>query len=353
MKTYIRSTGNISPQKTFGNTAFLEEPVEYTGNRLNCIEPDYKDIIDPKMIRRMSHIIRMGVAAGTICLKEAGIAVPDAIITGTAYGCLQDTDVFLTKMVEQNEELLTPTAFIQSTHNTIGAQIGLMLGSKNYNNAFVHRGFSFESALLDGIMLLMEDAASNFLVGAIDELTDNSHAILNRFGLYKREPGSNMDLYKTISKGTIAGEGAAFFLVAKEASGNDYAQLETMHSFYKPKDISETGKQVTDFLAAHSINISDIDLIITGRNGDTKNDLVYNKLGSNIFKNTKQVNYKHLCGEYPTSTAFGLWLAANIIKTGMIPAALGMENKPGKIKRVLVYNHYQDIHHSLLLLSAC
>ena len=151
---YIRGTGNISPQKTFGHLPFLTETVEYTGNRLPCIEPDYKEFIDAKQIRRMSRIIRIGVAAAMECLKEAGVKSPDAIVTGTAYGCLEDTGLFLTKMVEFREEFLTPTAFIQSTHNTIGAQIGLMLQCNNYNNTFVHRGFSFESALLDGMMLM-------------------------------------------------------------------------------------------------------------------------------------------------------------------------------------------------------
>ncbi|MFT3909620.1 MAG: beta-ketoacyl synthase chain length factor [Ferruginibacter sp.] len=351
---YIRATGNISAQKTFGQVPFLTEPVEYSGTRLNCIEPDYKDIIDPKMIRRMSRIIRMGVAAASACLKESGIEVPDAIITGTAYGCLQDTDVFLTKMVEQNEELLTPTAFIQSTHNTIGAQIGLLLKSNKYNNAFVHRGFSFESALLDGIMLMMDNEASNFLVGAIDELTDTSYTLLNRFGLYKREPVSNKDIYKTISRGTIAGEGATFFLVTKDASANDYAKLDAIHTFYKPADAKETEQQVKDFLENNSIGINDIDLVITGKNGDTKDDAVYNKLGQTLFKDSVLVNYKHLSGEYPTSTAFALWTAANILKTGTVPEALAVDSKPaGKPKRILIHNHYQDIHHSLLLLSAC
>ena len=75
------------------------------------------------------------------------VEMPGGIIVGTAYGCLQDTEIFLTTMIEYNEEMFTPTAFIQSTHNTIGAQIGLMLQCHNYNNAFVHSGFSFESAL--------------------------------------------------------------------------------------------------------------------------------------------------------------------------------------------------------------
>ncbi|MEO7522819.1 MAG: beta-ketoacyl synthase chain length factor [Ferruginibacter sp.] len=351
---YIRATGNISAQKTYGEVPFLTEPVAYTGTRLNCIEPDYKDIIDPKMIRRMSRIIKMGVAAATECLKQSGIQVPDAIITGTAYGCLQDTDVFLTKMVEQNEELLTPTAFIQSTHNTIGAQIGLLLKSNRYNNAFVHRGFSFESALLDGIMLMMENEASNFLVGAIDEITDTSYTIMKRFGLYKRESLSNMNLYNPTSRGTIAGEGATFFLIAKEPSGNDHAKLDAISSFYKPKDSSETEQQITDFLKSHSLSIRDIDLVITGRNGDTKDDRVYDNLERSVFKNSELAGYKHLCGEYPTSTAFALWLAANILKTSVVPGALGIDRKAtSSLKKILIYNHYRDIHHSLLLLSAC
>ncbi len=47
--------------------------------------------------------------------------MPGAIITGTALGCLEDTVTFLTRMIELNEELLPPTAFIQSTHNTVAA----------------------------------------------------------------------------------------------------------------------------------------------------------------------------------------------------------------------------------------
>jgi len=351
---YIRATGNISAQKTFGHPPFLAEAVEFSGNRLACTEPDYRDIIDPKLIRRMSRIIRMGVAAATECLQEAKLSKPDAIITGTAYGCLDDTGSFLTKMVEFKEELLTPTAFIQSTHNTIGAQIGLMLQCNNYNNAFVHRGFSFESALMDAMMLLKEGAAANVLVGAIDEITHISHAILSRMGLYKNGPVSNLDLYKTNDRGTIAGEGASFFLLAGEPSETDYAKLDALQTIYKPKGITEIEQQVLSLLESQAISLNDIDLIITGRNGDKASDKLFDELDKTIFKGKASVNYKHLCGDYPTSTGFATWLAANIIKTGSIPAALNYTgSKEDKPKRILVYNHYQHIHHSLFLLSAC
>ena len=354
MKIYIRSTGNISPQKTFGGTSFLENLVVHNGNRLQCVEPDYKEFIDGKLIRRMSRIIRMGVAAASACLKGANVEITDAIITATAYGCLEDTGVFLTKMVEQKEQLLTPTAFIQSTHNTVSAQIALMLHCHNYNNTFVHRGFSFESALLDAIMLLIENDASTVLVGGVDEITDISQKILTRFGLYKRENISNKDLFSSGSKGTIAGEGAAFFLLANQPSQGDYAQLGPVKTFYKPEKFKDAENEIKSFLDEQSIGIGDIDLIIVGRNGDIDEDKVYDYLQQSIFNSKTVVNYKHLCGEYPTATAFALWLAANMIKTNTIPAIVAKtEIKKNELKKILIYNHYQNMHHSLLLISAC
>lgn len=302
----------------------------------------------------MSRIIRMGVAAAMECLQEAGVKVPDAIVTGTSYGCLEDTGLFLTKMVEYNEELLTPTAFIQSTHNTIGAQIGLMLHCNNYNNTFVHRGFSFESALLDSMMLLKEKEAANVLIGAVDEITDISHAILSRFDLYKQRPISNLELFKSKSKGTISGEGAAFFLLASEHSATDYAKLDVLTTFYKPEGIKEIEDRILNFLASQSITLNDISLVITGKNGNPGLDKIFDQLQQNIFNKSFLINYKHLCGDYPTSTAFALWLAANIIKSGSVPAVLNYYgSKENNITRILIYNHYQNTHHSLMLISAC
>jgi len=336
---YIRATGNISPQNTFGSGELLENPVLQPGNRMACVEPDYKELIDPKMIRRMSRIIRMGVAAASACLKAAEVTQPDAIITGTAYGCLEDTGVFLSKMVEFNEELLTPTAFIQSTHNTIGAQIALLLKCHHYNNAFVHRGFSFETALLDAVLLLKDEEAATVLVGGVDEITDISHAILSRLGLYRN---------------TVAGEGAAFFLLSANPSVNDAAKLEGLATCYKPENKETVQRFISAFLEKHNTALSDIDLIISGRNGDTTNDAIFEELGSTAFAGKPFVNYKQLCGEYPTSTAFAMWLAVHILKNQAVPELLvSQPHAPDKLKKILIYNHSQNIHHSLLLISAC
>ncbi len=348
MKTYIRSASSISPQNTFGDNGFLPDIVEYTGTRLKAIEPDYKGYIDPKLIRRMSHVIKMGVSAAKDCLSRAGVEMPGAIITGTALGCIEDTVTFLTRIVELNEEMLPPTAFIQSTHNTVAAQIALMLQCHGYNNTFVHKGVSFENALIDALMLLKEQEANNILVGGTEEMIDASFTVLTRLGLYKRQPISNLDLYKQESKGTIGGEGASFFLLSSEPSADNMAELTGIKVLYKPTDIEQS---IATFLKDNSLTVADIDLVVTGRNGDIRNDKIYDELEQSIFANSLMGNYKHLCGEYPTSSSFALWLVANCIKRGVVPAIVADGNIAPK--KVLIYNHYQGNYHSLMLLSAC
>ena len=348
MKAFIRSAACISAQKTFRNEGFLDEVVEYTGTRLPVIEPDYKEYIDPKLIRRMSHVIKRGVAAAKECLNGANIEMPGAVITGTAFGCMEDTITFMTRIVEGNEEMLPPTAFIQSTHNTVAAQIALMLKCHEYNNTFVHKGISFESALFDALMMLNEGDADNILVGGTEEMVDTSYKVLTRLGLYKRQPISNLDLFETESKGTIGSEGAAFFLLTDKPSPDNLAELTGIKTLYKPDDIA---KSIAGFLAEHSLKPADIDLVLTGKNGDTRNDLVYNEVNSILFKHNALARYKHLCGEYPVSTSFALWLAANILEKSIVPAIVSERKVNGNPpKTILIYNHYQNNYHSLMLL---
>lgn len=344
MKLYIRSASAISPQQTFGDVPFLAETVTYITPRLAAIEPDYKPFLDPKLSRRMSRVIKLGVAAAKDSLHKANVALPDAIITGTAYGCVEDTTVFLTRIIEQEEEMLPPTAFIQSTHNTVAAQIALMLQCHAYNNTFVHKSFSFESALMDAAMLLAEGEASTVLVGGIDEITDANYAIFDRFDTYKKGDFTNTDLYSITSLGTIAGEGAAFFVLSNEASGNDIGCLDAFQTFYNPSNIEEA---ILDFLKTHEVQLGDLDLILSGRNGDAPSDEAILQLENGLFKNSSIAHYKHLCGEYPTSSSFALWMAANVVKNGALPG------NNTSVRKVLICSHYQNKYWSLMLVSAC
>ncbi|WP_436487342.1 beta-ketoacyl synthase N-terminal-like domain-containing protein [Chitinophaga sp. ARDCPP14] len=354
MQIYINGTGCISPQETAQGGPLLAAPREYEQVRLAAVDPDYKQWIDVKQIRRMSRVVKMGVGAANLSLEAAGVTAPDAIITGTAYGCLDDTGVFLTKMVNQLEEMLTPTAFIQSTHNTVAGQIALLLGCNGYNNTFVHRGFSFENALLDAIMILKEGSAQHILAGGVDEITNHSHQLLSRFGLYKKTPVKTMELLNSPSRGTIAGEGAAFFTLGIAKQPGAVAELSGVSTLYKPLWEGEVIGHIMKFLEDNNCTPADIDLIVTGRNGDIDQDEIYEEVADALFPDHAEASFKHLCGEYPTAAAFGVWMANAIIAQQEVPeAAVFFGRTPEKIKKVLIYNHHQGTHHSLVLLTAC
>jgi 3-oxoacyl-[acyl-carrier-protein] synthase II len=352
MAVYINGIGTISPQVTFGDVPFLETPKEITGNRLTCIEPEYGGWIDPKAIRRMSRVIRMGVASAGMALKEAGLDKPDAIITGTAFGCLEDTGIFLTKMIENNEHALNPTPFIQSTHNTIGSQVALLLQCQGYNQTYSHRAFSFEHALLDALMMLEEKSLS-VLVGGVDEVTDHSFSIMNRFGLYKDEAVSNLHLHESKTNGIIQGEGASYFLISTEKGNNTYARIVNLATLYKPVDGTEIQKWIKTFLINQSLSSNDVDLILLGSNGDVAKDSVYSEVASSVFPNAALGVFKHLCGEYQTSNAFAMWVAAKILKDGKIPSTVSKKEMGQNLKRILIYNQHLGHHHSLILLESC
>ncbi len=319
MEAYIRGIGNISPQNTLDNRKFLSEIVEHNDDYLKCIEPVYKEYIEPNMVRRMGRIIKMGVVASRLCMNDAKVEKPDAIITGTGLGCIEDTEKFLASLINCEEQFLTPTSFIQSTHNAISGQIALIIKANCYNYAYVHRGFSFESALLDAMMLIDEGEVEKVLLGGVDEITPTSFAISKQLGFWKKKAICNLDLLKGKSTGSVAGEGAAFFMLANKESEENYAKIKGVSTIYKPDDFEEIECHIDRFLKNEGIEKEDIDLIMLGINGDEKHDKIYYHLQENFFDNIATSYYKHLCGEYHTSSAFGLWLTAKILKTQHIP----------------------------------
>src|SRR5450432_2613871 len=348
-KVYIRSTGNISPQHSLDEDAFFLICEKNTNNFFKSLEPDYSTFIDNKMIRRMSRILKMGVAASMICLRNAGVEDPAAILTATAYGCLEDSSAFLRRMIEFEEKMLSPTAFIQSTHNTVGAQIALMLKCHNYNNTIVHRYFSFENAISE-TALLLEEGLGPVLLGAVDENTEDRQAILSRFGLYR----------KTISKtavqgnkysGNTAGEGAVFFLMDKDAGNDPLACLHAVQTIYKPETPEKVELSIIQFVETNGLSMKEIGLVLTAHNGNDDEDRTGRNLINSVFAGIPHFSYKTLSGDFPTSAGFALWLGALLLKEQKSPDWLFKITFP--IKNILIHSHFENTHHSLYLISAC
>lgn len=349
---YIHSACAISPQCTFDPQQFLQPVMHTDTGKLFVVDPDYRQFINPVAIRRMSRLIKMGIAAGMNALKLAGVNKPDAIITGTGLGSMTDMEHFLKDMINLNEEALTPTYFIQSTYNSINGWIALQSKSTGYNQTYVNRGFSLELSLLDAQLLLNEvEEKQVALVGCFDELTDEYIIVKNKVNYWKKDIPDSIDVLKySDTEGTIAGEGAAFFSLSNE-KGNAVCVLRGIKMLQHP-EASSIAIQTEAFLMEHGLSTDAIDIVVAGMNGDARFQPLYDTAFQQLNENTSIVAFKHLSGEYPTASGFALWLATRLFNHPTIPQdIIYKKGANNTIRNILIINHYMLDTVSFMLLS--
>ena len=185
---------------------------------VNCITSgaglrrDIKELIpEMNLRRRMSRVVKSGVAAGIESLLEFGDrAAVEAVVTATGLGCIADSEKFLDSLIANEERMLNPTPFIQSTFNTVGAQIALLRGLHCYNTTYANRWTSFENALTDAALRIGAGLSRAVLVGAFDETTPSVEKVLQRLGVAQQGGW---------------GESSVFFVLTAEAFDTSVAAI--------------------------------------------------------------------------------------------------------------------------------
>jgi len=348
---YINGTASISPQRTFDGS-FLSEPINYTGNVLTCQTPDFKAYLPAIQLRRLGRMLRVGLTASIICLRNSAITTPDGIITATGYGFLEDTERFLREIIERNESQLTPTHFMQGTYNALAGLVGLSLHCTGYNNTYVSKGYALGSALDDAIIQIQDEPELNMLVGAYDEAVSVQYKSVARDGHFKQEQIDSLKLFEHPTPGSLQGEGAAFFLLSGVQTSQTICRLTGHYGLFQPT-ADELFNELESFLSAHETTISDLDLWIAGLSGDVNRDQTLRSLADGALSSIPQGRFKHLTGEYCTADGFALWLGANIIKKQSVPASIMASSlkAPNKLRKVLIVNHYLDRNYTFYLLE--
>ncbi|PJJ64842.1 beta-ketoacyl synthase N-terminal-like domain-containing protein [Chryseobacterium geocarposphaerae] len=347
---YINSAACISVQDTLNENFFHNLKPENSSQVLKTIEPNYKEFIPPAASRRMSKTVKMSSVASQYALKEAGIENPDAIIVGTGMGCSQDSEKFLKNVIDNHEEFLTPTYFIQSTHNTVAGQIALGLQCHAYNFTYVNTSSSLEFSFLDAKLQINDGEAENILAGSTDEQTDRTMELYKLNKTIKKEENLPVDYLNSTTDGVIWGEGASFFVLGKDKTESSYAQLKDIQISSR-LDLDETQQFIEDFLVKNRLTSNDIDAVILGFSGDAKSDVYYTK-SMNLFENSALLYYKHLSGEFNTASGFSTFMACHILKNQEIPEVMMINSvKKEKVKNILLYNHLGGNDHSLVLLG--
>lgn len=139
-----------------------------------------REFASPLESRRMPALLRSALVSSMRALQQAGVSCPDAIVTATTLGMLATSEKFLLQMCREGEDMLGPTLFMQSTHNTIAGMLGIKTGSHGYNTTLTQAEPSVRMALTDALMQLQLTEVRHVLVGAHDETTPLFSSLVNR-----------------------------------------------------------------------------------------------------------------------------------------------------------------------------
>lgn len=257
MSCYIKKVSTVSPIGDLGENLNLNT---FAANNFNAVEPDYKEVIaNANLRRRMNRMLKMGTYAAMKCLADTDV---DMMLTATSLGSISDTEKMLDTIYSSGETLGNPTAFIQSTFNTLAGNIAQLKSTHIPNVTFVNRGETVANALGYAQVKLSCDA-DNILYVSSDEKTELSETVLKKFNL---------------SANGMYGEGSTAMILSSEKTGT-LAEIV----------FSKCGIDVMSALKELGMPMEDVEIL----------------------------DYKRWCGEYATALAFGVALAARMLEFGM------------------------------------
>ena len=327
---FVLSAKQISVQQPLSED-WMSQPIEYQQPFNRSIDPSFKDYISPIEARRMGKILKRAIATSKEAIKTSGLETVDAIITGTGYGCIENTEFFLDALSKDGEQMLSPTYFMQSTHNTISSIVAIQTKNHGYNVTYAHKGTSFDSAMQDAVLQLRLGKINSALIGGHDEMTPTFYNILKKGGMMGHDD-------------EMCGE-AAVSVVVGTKNDNYLCKILDFKMLHKPT-MEKLKAVAAEFKA---------DFILTGISGNHKSDKAYLTDAKELWGDAKLLKYKHLFGESFTSSGLGFYVAAQCLKAGNIPAHLFVNPKDitdKKPSKILIFNHSDGTNYSLTLLEA-
>ncbi|WP_448137876.1 beta-ketoacyl synthase chain length factor [Sphingobacterium siyangense] len=295
-------------------------------------------ILSPNSARRMSKAVKMGIICAMEVLQQIDRSELDGILVGSGKGCLIDSDKFLQSIVVQQEEFLSPTAFIQSTHNTVAGQIALLIKNTGYNMTYSQGRVSFESTVFDAYLQLLLNERKTLLVGAVDELSDISIDISESIANTTDQP---------ITTGIPRTEGAGFFIFSNQKNQHTLGELVDM-VIYHPTEELRLETQLAAFLKKNKLSAEQLDLIIYG----SAKPETASEMEAEAFNDLAKINYQSQIGYFDTDVVFAFDFALKQLNNQTFRSMESPTgNKIGAFQHILICNFGDQ--NSLMLLSRC
>lgn len=299
-KVFIQAAEQVSIQEPLSEQ-WMTEPLSYDEPLVKAQNPVFRDYMAANEARRMGGLMKRALVTTLKVLKETGIEHPDAIITGTCLGSLDYTERILDAMLENGEEALSPTHFMQSTHNTVGSALAIYTKTHGYNTTYSHGSISFDLTVQDAWMQMQLGKISTALVGGHDEMTEGYFSKLKQVNFVGVE-------------GMVpCGEMAMSMLLNTDPSTDHLAELAGIRMSFRPSG-EQLRQQLDSLLAQAGMTLDDVSLVMTGMNGNPANDQLYKPMLETLFAEKPTMDYKRVFGENYPASALGLYAAAHLLK---------------------------------------
>jgi 3-oxoacyl-[acyl-carrier-protein] synthase-1/3-oxoacyl-[acyl-carrier-protein] synthase II len=182
-----------------------------------CFLDELSARLPQRSVRRLKRLPRIVLSLAVAAAESSGAdAAPSSVSFGTGWGALSETNDFLMKLFETNEEFSSPTDFVGSVHNAPAGQAAILLKSTGPNMTVTGGDCSFEQALVtadliagddDGVLVMGADEYHDGLSGLFDASvalegvkTDGGGALLLRPGSQGQGPLVRAPFYCGIAR---------------------------------------------------------------------------------------------------------------------------------------------------------
>ena len=343
---FVLSAKQISMQQPLCEE-WMDHPIIYDVPFTRSIDPSFKEYVSPIEARRMGRIMKRALATSKEALKASGCNTVDAIMTGTGFGCIENTEFFLDALSNEGEQLLKPTYFMQSTHNTISSLVAIQTKNYNYNATYAHKGISFESALHDAWMQFHLGKIGSALVGCHDEMTETFYRIMKKGGVMGQDDERCGEVAISV---VLSSDGSSL----RQAQGpQPLCRLTGLKMLHLPT-MNNLMDAVTTMLQSADRSLADVDYILTGISGNHENDKASLAETRTLFGDKPLLKYKHLFGENFTASGLGFYVAAQCLNAGRVPSHLFVNASEASDKQptcILLFNRSDGKDFTLTLLE--
>ena len=256
-----------------------------------------------RRVRRLKRLARMTLSLAISAHGDSRLEQnPTAVFMGTGWGALSETCDFLTRLAETGEKFPSPTDFVGSVHNGPAGQVAMMFQATGANITTSGGDYSFEQALLTAGLLAGDEPC--YVLGA-----DEAHA---RF--------SPLFDPSVTSDSTPADGGGAFCL----QRSRDDRERTIRTSFYKSCRTENVIQELVDSLGGEEKIRQQYGLILAGIPAAVRDqaDAQLREFLDLTEVSVPVVDYRNYIGQFASASAVAAVLAAEIVKSGTIPAVL-------------------------------